>query len=122
MAKRTGPVKINNYGIDFKVRAVQLSHEPGVLVKDVAESLDIHPFMLSKWRKQVRDGELTGDPPPQPDPVAVAELRRLREVEKQFKRLQMEHDLLKKVIRFASERKAKSSPSLRQTGKPGPSK
>jgi transposase len=122
MAKRTGPVKINNYGIDFKVRAVQLSNEPGVLVKDVAESLDIHPFMLSKWRKQVRDGELTGDPPPKPDPVAVAELRRLREVEKQFKRLQMEHDLLKKAIRFASERKAKSSPSLRQTGKPGPSK
>jgi hypothetical protein len=29
-----------------------------VLIKDVAESLCIHPFMLSKWRKQVRDGEL----------------------------------------------------------------
>jgi len=37
---------------------VQLSNQPGVLVKDVAESLCIHPFMLSKWRKQVRDGEL----------------------------------------------------------------
>ena len=36
----------------------------------------------------------------------MAELRRLREVEKQFKRLQMEHDLLKKAIRFASQRKA----------------
>ena len=122
MAKRTGPVKINNYGIDFKVTAVQLSNAPGVLVKDVAESLDIHPFMLSKWRKQVRDRELGTGPPLEPDPVAVAELRRLREVDKQFKRLQMEHDLLKKAIRFASERNVKSSPSLRQTGKPGPSK
>jgi len=92
-----------------------------VLVKDVAESLDIHPFMLSKWRKQVRDGELSGAPPPI-EKAAVAELQRLRDVEKQFKRLQMEHDLLKKAIRFASERKAKSSPSLRQTGKPGPSR
>ena len=113
--------KIKNYGVDFKLRAVQLSSQPGVLVKDVAESLDIHPFMLSKWRKQVRDGELAGKPAPI-EPDAVAELRRLREVEKQFKRLQMEHDLLKKAIRFASERKAKSSPSSRQTGKPGRSR
>jgi transposase len=120
MAK-PGPLKIKNYGIDFKLRAVQLSNQPGVLVKDVAESLCIHPFMLSKWRKQVRDGELTGDPPPV-EPAAVAELQRLRDVEKQFKRLQMEHDLLKKFIRFAAERKAKPSPSSRQTGKTGPSK
>jgi len=120
MAK-SGPQKIKNYGIEFKLRAVQLSSQPGVLIKDVARSLDIHPFMLSKWRKQVRDGELVGKPPPI-EATAVAELQRLREVEKQFKRLQMEHDILKKAIRFASQRKVKSSPSSRQTGKPGPSK
>jgi transposase len=116
-----GKPKIKNYGLDFKLRAVQLSDQPGVLVKDVAGSLGIQPFMLSKWRKQVRDGELVGKPPPI-ESVAVAELQRLREVEKQFKRLQMEHDLLKKAIRFASQRKAKSSHSSRQTGKPGLSK
>jgi transposase len=48
----------------------------------------------------------------------VSELQRLRQVEKQYKRLLMEHDLLKKAIRFASERKTTSSPSSRQTGKP----
>ena len=63
MAK-PGPQKINRYGVDFKLRAVQMSHQPGVLIKDVAESLCIHPFMLSLWRRQVREGELTGDPPP----------------------------------------------------------
>jgi transposase len=62
-----------------------------------------------------------GDPPPL-QPQEAAELQRLRDVEKQFKRLQMEHDLLKKAIRFASERKTKSSPSSRQTGKPSRSK
>src|SRR5215831_18405839 len=93
------PQKINRYGIEFKLRAVQLSNQPGVLVKDVAESLCIHPFMLSKWRKQVRDGVLRGDPPPV-DANAAAELQRLREVEKKYKRLLMEHDLLKKAIRF----------------------
>ena len=115
MAKRIGPVKIKSYGLDFKLRAVQLSSQPGVLVKDVAESLGIHPFMLSKWRKQVRDGDLTGDPPPI-EAEAVSELQRLRDVEKQFKRLQMEHDLLKKAIRFVSDRKRKSLRSSRQTG------
>lgn len=83
-----GPQKINRYGVDFKLKAVQMSNQPGVLVKDVAESLCIHPFMLSKWRKQMRDGELTGWPSPV-KPTAVAELQRLREVEQQFKRLQM---------------------------------
>ena len=120
MAK-PGPQKINRYGVEFKLRAVQLSDQPGVLIKDVAESLCIHPFMLSKWRKQVRDGELVGKAAP-PEPAAVAELQRLREVEQQFRRLQMEHDLLKKAIRFASERKVKSSPSSRQTGKRTPSR
>ena len=56
------------------------------------------------------------------EPLAVSELQRLREVEKRYKRLLMEHDLLKKAIRFASERKTTSSPSSRQTGKSTPSK
>jgi transposase len=106
--------KINRYGIAFKLRAVQMSNQSGVLIKDVAESLCIHPFMLSRWRKEVRDGELVGKSAPI-DATSVAELQRLREVEQQFKRLRMEHDLLKKAIRFASDRKRKSLRSSRQT-------
>jgi transposase len=112
---RAGKQKIHDYGLDFKLRAVQLSNQPGVLVKDVADSLCIHPFMLSRWRKLVRDGVLRGDPPAA-EPEAVSELQRLRQVEKRYKRLSMEHDLLKKAIRFASEQKATSSPSSRQAG------
>jgi transposase len=52
----------------------------------------------------------------------VGELQRLRELEHKYKRLQMEHDILKKAIRFASELKAKSSPSSKQTGKSGRSR
>ena len=118
---KAGKQRIRDYGLDFKLRAVQLSNQPGVLVRDVAESLDIHPFMLSKWRKQVRDGDLKGDPPAI-DAQAVSELQRLRDVEKKYKRLLMEHDLLKKAIRFASERRVRSSPSSRQTGKRTPSR
>jgi transposase len=110
-----GPQKIHRYGTAFKLRAVQMSNQPGVLIKDVAESLCIHPFMLSRWRKEVRDGQLVGRSAPL-DSGSVAELQRLQEVEQQFKRLQMEHDLLKKAIRFASDRKRKSLRSSRQTG------
>ena len=48
MAKRIGPAKIKQYSLEFKLKAVQLSDQPGVLIKDVAESLCIHPFMVSK--------------------------------------------------------------------------
>src|SRR5437764_5997264 len=99
MARAIGRVKIKQYSLEFKLKAVQLSSQPGVLVKDVAESLCIHPFMLSRWRKQVRDGDLVGDPPPL-ESQETAELQRLRDVERKFKRLQMEHDILKKAIRF----------------------
>lgn len=116
-----GPQMVGRYGLEFKLTAVKMSESPGVLIKDVAESLCIHPFMLSKWRKQVREGVLVGDDP-KVDPDSIAELKRLQEVEKKYQRLQLEHDLLKKAIRFASGLKAKSSPSLKQTGKPTRSK
>jgi len=53
---RAGPRKTNRYSEHFKATAVRLSSLPEVLIQDVAEALDIHPFMLSRWRKQVRDG------------------------------------------------------------------
>lgn len=116
-----GPQKVNRYGLEFKLKAVQMSNQPGVLVQDVAESLCIHPYMLSKWRKQVRDGVLKGKVT-KPDAQAVAELQRLRTVEQQYKRLQEEHALLKKFIRFAADQKKKPSGSSRQTGKTTASK
>jgi transposase len=64
---------------------------------------------------------LKGRPPPL-DLAAVGELQRLRDLEHKYKQLQVEHDILKKAIRFASELKAKSSPSLKQTGKLGRSR
>jgi len=114
MAK-PGPKRVQQYGLEFKLKAVQLSQQPGVLVKDVAASLCIHPFMLSRWRKQVADGVLVGRVP-EPDLGSVAELQRLRDTERKYKRLLMEHDLLKKAIRFARDQRRRPSPLSRQTG------
>ena len=55
MAK-AGPGRISRYSQEFKATAVRLSDLPDVLIQDFADALDIHPFMLSRWRKQAREG------------------------------------------------------------------
>jgi transposase len=115
MAK-PGLRKINQYSDEFRATAVGLSNLPGVLIQDVAQSLDIHPFMLSRWRKEVREGKIVAKRV-NLEPQRKAELKRLRDVERQFKLLQEEHAILKKAIRFASERRQKSSSSSKQTGR-----
>lgn len=107
---RARPRKIEKYGERFKATAVKLSSLPGVLVQDVASALDVHPFMLSLWRRQVREGVIVARAS-KLDVETTAELRRLRELERRYKVLKEEHELLKKAIRFASDRKRKSSPS-----------
>jgi transposase len=112
---RSGPRKVARYGEQFKATAVKLSSLRGVLIQDVAHALDIHPSMLSLWRKQVRDGVIVAKSA-KLDVQTKAELKRLRELERRYKVLKEEHDLLKKAIRFASDRKRKSSNSSKQTG------
>ena len=112
---RPGPRKTARYGDQFKATAVKLSSLPGVQVRDVAAALDIHPFMLSLWRKEVRDGVIVAKAA-KLDVETTAELKRLRSLERQYKILKEEHELLNKAIRFASEQKKKSSNSSKQTG------
>ena len=116
MAK-SGPRKTNCYSDEFKATAVRLSDLPDVLIQDVAEALDIHPFMLSRWRKQAREGLIVTKGVKVGTEIE-AELKRLRDLEKKYKLLKEEHDLLKKAIRFASDQKRKSLNSSKQTGKP----
>jgi transposase len=100
------------YAESFKAEAVRLASQPGILVQDVAQSLDIHPFMLSRWKKLSREGLImVNQPPTKPELVNEAELLRLREVEKAYAQLKQEHALLKKAIKFTSDVKRTSSVS-----------
>jgi transposase len=101
------------YSAEFKSKAVKLSLQDGVLSKDVAESLDIHPLMLSRWRKLYREGKLPEckDRSLELEGVRVSELRRLRKLEQEHARLKEEHSLLKKAIQFSLEQKQRSSNS-----------
>ena len=103
MARRT---EYRRYTDGFKATAVKLSRVPGVQSKDVAEALDIHPLMLSRWRKEYREGKIKVlGKGVKLEGRQIAELRRLRELEREHRLLKEEHSLLKKAIQFSLERK-----------------
>jgi transposase len=109
---KAGPKRTQRYSEEFKVTAVQLSERPEIQIKDVADALDIHPFMLPRWRKEMREGKfVTNERQSDVDPKVETELKRLRRLEKEHRRLKMEHELLKKAIRVCSGRNSKSSSS-----------
>ena len=90
--------KTNRYTQEFKSKAVLLSHLTGVQVKDVPQVLDIHPFMLSRWRKKYREGKIVADKRKKVMklPREISENDRIRVLEKENARLKTENELLKK--------------------------
>ncbi len=58
MAAPVGPKKVHRYTVEFKIQAVRLSSHPEIQTQDVAHALDIHPFMISKWKKDYCEGKL----------------------------------------------------------------
>ena len=118
---RPGPKKVQRYSLEFKLKAVKLSQLKGVEVQAVADALEIHPFMLSKWRKEARDGVLRGrvsitttvtKTPP------AREMKRFQALQRSHALLAEEHALLKKLIRFTSARKPRSSRSSSKNARP----
>jgi len=88
---RASPKKTPRYGVAFKRTAVELSQRPGLQVQAVAEALDIHPFMLFRWRKEFRQGRLRlptrkSEPRAAKAPL-VREIRRLQELEREHRLL-----------------------------------
>jgi transposase len=94
MGRPIGPKNVHHYSAEFKLTAVKLSKMPGVEVQTVAAALDIHPFMLSRWRKEAREGILRG----KAKRIEVAP-RRAREI-KRLQALEWAHAILKAEHNF----------------------
>ena len=112
----TGRMKKHRYSTEFKVTAVKMASAPDIEVQAVAEALEIHPFMLSRWKKEYRDGKLKGKAHADLKEVqrlegAVAEQKKIKKLETALKKAKIENDLLKKAIRFNLERRPTSSRS-----------
>ncbi len=105
---RAGPRKVQRYSLEFKLKAVKLSQLKGIEVQAVADALEIHPFMLSRWRKEVRDGVRRGRvtlPSAVKKTPLARDMRRFQALQRAHALLQEEHALLKQLIRFTSARK-----------------
>jgi transposase len=105
--------KTREYTNEFKARAVKLTHLSGARVKGVAEALGIHPFMLSRWRKEYREGKFVIDKRKKTvsNPKVLSENEQIRKLEKQVADLKEENDLLKKWQRFLAEERKKGTGS-----------
>ena len=86
-AYKTGK-KTRQYTNEFKVTAVLLTYKPNRMIKDVAEDLDLHVFMQSRWRKKYREGKLVADKRKLPkqlskivDPEPQTDTQRMRQLE-----------------------------------------
>jgi len=109
--------KHRRYPWGFKRFAVMLANHPNIQTQDVATTLSIHPFMLSRWKKEMREGKVKAEKsssvPPATDLTEAG--RRIRELERENAQLREENDLLKKLEPSGSPRKRRSSRSSRST-------
>jgi transposase len=109
MPRYIKPRKTWMYTNAFKIKAVKLTLQDGFKVKQVAQALDIHQFMLSRWRKEYRDGNLKGaigrrisvtTKKKTPSSKQISDYERLKRENAKFKE---ENDLLKKWQRYLAE-------------------
>lgn len=105
MPKYKKPRRTWKYSQEFKVAAVEMSYLDGIKNNDVAEKLDIHAFMLSRWRKEYRDGLIMTDRRKRLTNTKKEkkELTKLQKLKRDNAQLKKEVDLLKKWQRFLAE-------------------
>ena len=124
MPRYTQPKKTWFYPVNFKIKAVELSLRNDILSKDVAQALDIHPLMLSRWRKEYREGKFKIKQRYQSNSELMSkvptkkELNKIKQLQKENDRLKMENDLLKKWQRYLAEVHQNDLDSSKNTKKP----
>ncbi|WP_159064854.1 transposase [Thaumasiovibrio subtropicus] len=103
--------KTANYSLEFELKVVEWSYETLRTVKSVAEALDIHPFMLSKWRKAYREGEFGMVKSQKKSTKPGKANDELSALKQRIAELEEENDILKKWQRFQAEQKRKPTDS-----------
>jgi len=120
MPKYTQPRKTWQYSNEIKIKAVQLSLIEGIQVQDVANTLDIHPFMLSRWRKEYREGKIVAEKRKKLNESTSKqekEISKVKKLEAENKKLKQELDLLKNWQRFLAEEHQQDIDSSRDSDK-----
>ncbi len=83
-----------NFSPEFRLESAQLVVDQGYKVREAAEAMGVGKSTMDKWVRQLR-AERKGESP-KAAPM-TEEQRRIRELEKQVKQLEMEKEILKKA-------------------------
>jgi len=89
--------KKRQYSIEFKIDAVKLVQDEGYSVAKAAQRLGISPKNLYHWKRQYEEGRLVPGMNRAQATPEEAELRRLREENRQLK---LETEILKKASAY----------------------
>lgn len=117
VAKILSEERVLEYSKEFKVMVVKLTNLEGIQIKKVSECMGLHPLMVSRWRKEVRDGKLFSDPTRRVQMTLESPSKlkktadKTKQLEREVKRLKKENDLLKKWQRYLAEAKSNDSGS-----------
>lgn len=88
------------YNYQLKHAAVSVSNHPEIQTQYVAEALKIHPFMLSRWKKEMRDGVLKDNDKEARSQSELLEAQKIiKKLEKDLNRVRAENAVLKKAER-----------------------
>src|SRR3990167_3252838 len=90
MSKRTRPI----FSPEFRLESAQLVTDQGCSIREAAEAMGVGKSTMDKWVRQLRE-ERQGMSP-QATPM-TADQRRIRELEKQLRRVEEEKEILKKA-------------------------
>tara|TARA_Y100000034_G_C6590479_1_gene256497 strand:- start:140 stop:451 length:312 start_codon:yes stop_codon:yes gene_type:complete len=90
MSKRSRPT----FSPEFRLEAAQLVVDQGQSVREAAEAMGIGKSTMDKWVRQLRLERQGGKPSASP---MTPEQRRIRELERQLKRVEEEKEILKKA-------------------------
>ena len=117
MAKILCKERVLEYSNEFKIKVVNLTHIEGLQIKQISEGLGLHPFMVSRWRKEFREGKLVSDDSRRilmtlktPSHLKDKQVG-VKALEKENKRLKKENALLKQWQRYLAEVRKNASGS-----------
>jgi transposase len=83
-----------NFSPEFRLECAQLIVDQGYSVREAAEAMNVGKSTIDKWARLLRaerDGKPSSGVPLTPDQ------QRIKELEKQLKRVEMEKEILKKA-------------------------
>jgi len=119
MPRILSPERVIEYSVEFKIKIIKLTYELDVKAIDIAKTLNLHPMMIYRWRKEYREGKFVETPSrrismtkrtatPQETKSKEDEIRRLK---KELSTVKKENDFLKKWERYLKDQKKNDSGS-----------